>query len=188
MFFAPTNQFPEALADFLAVRYVPTSTNLLEWRARSSAMPLVTGGQQPVFVRPSENLALEGMVSATFNPSQIVYLPAWAESAAKTLTRSNVEISKVQFAAHRISFTSKAAAPALTVVAQTFYHWWQATVDGQPVPIWQANHAFQAIQVPQGNHEVLIEYKDRAFQWGLSISVVSLALLGLWFRSTKAPQ
>jgi hypothetical protein len=184
LFYSPTNQFPEALADFLAVRSVPATTGFLEWRSRPSALPLITGGQLPVFVQPSEQQrVLDGLVSGTFDPSQTVYLTAAADPAAKHITRSTVEIRCAQFAPHRLSFTSQAAAPAIAVIAQSYYHCWHATVDGQPVPIWQANRAFQAIPVPQGTHQVLLEYKDRAFQWGLCISAVSLAwLAGLAFR------
>ena len=74
--------------------------------------------------------------------------PGWRRKLSRPQT---VEILKALFVAHRISFTSKAGAPEITVVAQSYYHCWCATVDGQPVPIWQANHAFQAIPVPQGD-------------------------------------
>ena len=42
------------------------------------------------------------------------------------------------------------------------------------VPLWRANGGFQAVEVPAGQHEVLLEYKDRAFQIGCAISAVAL--------------
>jgi len=61
-------------------------------------------------------------------------------------------------------------------VAQAYYHCWRASVDGAPVPLWRANYAFQALEVPPGRHEVRIVYVDRAFQAGAVISIMALLL------------
>jgi uncharacterized membrane protein YfhO len=61
------------------------------------------------------------------------------------------------------------------VVAQTFYHDWRASVDGQNVPLLRANHAFQAVEVPQGRHQIVLRYVDQAFELGAAISIV------VWF-------
>ena len=62
----------------------------------------------------------------------------------------------------------------MLVMAQGWYHCWQASVDGSGVPLLRANGGFQAVEVPAGRHEVLLEYKDRAFQLGCAISVMAL--------------
>jgi uncharacterized membrane protein YfhO len=59
-------------------------------------------------------------------------------------------------------------------------------VDGQPVPLLQANDAFQAVQVSVGKHQVHIAYKDRAFETGAVISIV--ALLGGLFCLFRPPK
>jgi uncharacterized membrane protein YfhO len=61
-------------------------------------------------------------------------------------------------------------------VAQTYHHVWHAYVDGQPVRLWRANEAFQAVVVPAGTHQVNLVYEDRRFQLGAVISI--FALLG----------
>jgi uncharacterized membrane protein YfhO len=63
-------------------------------------------------------------------------------------------------------------------ISQSFYAPWKAYVDGAPVPLWCANHAFQAVQVPAGQHHLLLRYEDRRFRLGAWISG-SLALLAL---------
>jgi uncharacterized membrane protein YfhO len=62
----------------------------------------------------------------------------------------------------------------MLVVAQAGYHCWQASMDGASVPLWRANFAFQALEVPVGRHEVRIKYVDRAFQAGAIISIMAL--------------
>jgi uncharacterized membrane protein YfhO len=56
-------------------------------------------------------------------------------------------------------------------------------VDGKAVPLWRANYAFQALEVPAGKHEVHLVYEDEAFDWGIVISLLSLLACGAaWFR------
>jgi uncharacterized membrane protein YfhO len=54
-------------------------------------------------------------------------------------------------------------------------------VDGAPAPLWRANYAFQAVEVPEGKHDVLLTYKDKALRMGGIISLVSaLVCVGGW--------
>src|SRR5262249_34907960 len=81
----------------------------------------------------------------------------------------------------RLAFEIKAAAPALLVLAQTYFHPWRAYVNGQPTKIWRANHAFQAIEVPAGHSEVKFVYKDGMLLSGSILSgVAMLVCAALW--------
>ena len=68
----------------------------------------------------------------------------------------------------------------MVVIAQSFYWPWEATVDGQPVALWRANHAFQALEVPAGKHQVIVAYRDRNFRTGAAVSVATLLGCGLY--------
>ena len=58
----------------------------------------------------------------------------------------------------------------------------------QPIPLLRANHAFQAIEVPAGRHEVRLVYEDRLFYYGARISLLTAALwAALWLRARKRP-
>lgn len=46
------------------------------------------------------------------------------------------------------------------VVHQTFFPGWQATLDGEPIPIRRANYLFQAVHVPPGMHEIHLTYEN----------------------------
>jgi uncharacterized membrane protein YfhO len=77
----------------------------------------------------------------------------------------------------------EAAAPAMIVAAQAFYHPWLAYVDGKKARLWPANHAFQALQVPAGRHHVKLIYQDSGFVCGVIISLLTLAgCIGAWMR------
>jgi hypothetical protein len=67
---------------------------------------------------------------------------------------------------------------------------WQATVDGRPVPIREADYLMQAVRVGPGAHMVRLEYRDPAIGRGLIVSAfgwaVLLALIAwLWRRRSQ---
>ena len=69
----------------------------------------------------------------------------------------------------------------MLVAAQTYYHPWHAYVDGQPVRLWRANYAFQAVVIPAGAHQVRLVYEDRRFNFGAVVSLATLAGCGIFF-------
>ena len=67
--------------------------------------------------------------------------------------------------------------PGYLVLTDTHYPGWQATVDGQPAEILEANHAFRAVQLDQGEHTVLFTYEPLSFRLGGWITLAALAVL-----------
>jgi len=156
-------------------------TNVLAWEARANYLPLVTAGQTPVFADAETTLA--GLLSSNFAPREIVYLPPAAKTNILVKNGSRAEIISRRASAHQIEVVVDAPAPAMVVVAQAYYHPWRAYVDGQPVSLWRANHAFQALQVPAGQSRVKLVYEDRLFVWGAIISIVTFIVCATaWLR------
>lgn len=169
------------LKDFLGISQITSPTNLVGWMPRTNFMPLVTAGQSPVFATAEATLAT--LISDSFEPRGKVILPETARDRIVARGQTNAVVSAVRFSAHRLEFQVEASAPAMVVIAQSFYHPWRAHVDGQPTPIWRADHAFQALQVPAGRHEVKLTYEDRAFKLGALLSALSLVIcLVVWLR------
>jgi hypothetical protein len=91
-----------------------------------------------------------------------------------------------QITQDRLDIRVRTSAPGLLVVAD--YHWPEivATLDGQPIEVLRANHAFRAIQVPAGEHLISMHDRPSSFYAGLAVSAVALLLLivGLWRAGT----
>ena len=175
-----TNEAPK-LKDFLGISHTSNPTNVVDWVARGSFLPLVTAGQKPVFADGPNTL--RGLFANDFDPRRVVYLSLEARSQLHSLGSAEVRLGPVQFSARRLRVEVVADAPALVVAAQSFYHCWHPYVDGKAVPLWRANYAFQALEVPAGKHEVNLVYEDKAFSWGLLISMLSLLACGtVWLR------
>lgn len=66
--------------------------------------------------------------------------------------------------------------PALLVVSDNFYHAWKAQVDGRDTPVLRANHAFRAVPVPAGEHDVTFRY-DRSYLRGPLYTTVLILLV-----------
>jgi len=87
------------------------------------------------------------------------------------------EVDVRHYSSNRIVLQTKAADATFLVSSETAYPGWQATIDGQPVPLRTTNYAFRGLAVPAGSHEILMEFRPTVLLWGAAIS--TLVLLGL---------
>ena len=173
------------MLNFLGVSEVLTiRSNALDWTTRSTFMPLLTGGQKPVFA--DDAAALLALAGTDFNPHAEVYLPSEARSTVAVTNVATVQISAEKFSSSEIDADVDASASTLLVAAQSYYHPWHAYVDGARVPLFRANYAFQAIAIPQGKHNIRIIYQDWAFEIGVVISLAALlGCLLCYFRPCR---
>ena len=169
--FGYTNTINEPLADFLGVAQVTSTTNIFAWTARTNFMPLITAGQRVVFADGTNTLA--ALESPNFNPRAVVFLPPAARVSFTATNATAAQVTMKSFAAHRIECDVTATQPAVLVIAQANYPAWKARVNGTLVPLWHANHAFQAVPVPAGTSRVTLTYEDRAYTLGKWLSLLA---------------
>lgn len=65
----------------------------------------------------------------------------------------------------------------LLVIAIPWLDGWSAYVDGQKTPLYRANTAFMAVELPAGEHEVELRYSLPGLSVGLALSALGAALL-----------
>jgi len=163
---------PSPLEDFLGIADLFNSEASAEWRSRRSGLPLITIGQQPVYVTASN--AYWRVTQSDFDSRQLVFLPLAAQSQTLATRSTNSAVLSFQVSAQAITADVQSDRPAMVVIAQAYYHNWKACVDGRPVPLWRANYAFQALEVPPGRHRVGLVYDDQCFVWGCVIALLTL--------------
>jgi hypothetical protein len=178
-FYRTTNADFPRLEDFLGVSQITALGEMFKWQARTNFLPLVTAGQKPIFLDAEK--ALQALTQNDFDGSKIVFLPPQAKSFVLISNQTSAKILNSKFSTQTVDAEVEAVEPSLVVIAQTYYHNWRATVDGQPAELLRANHAFQAVQVPAGTHKIHLAYVDRAFQIGATISIAAWlgCLIGL---------
>jgi hypothetical protein len=173
-----------SLLNLMGVAQVSSPARPFEWESRQGAMPLVTLGQQPVFADDTTTLATFAQTNINFRTR--VYLPVEAQRTVTGKRQENAKILGTDFSNGRVSVQTEAPGPTMLVAAQTDYPGWKAYVDGKPAQLWRANYAFQALEVPGGNHRIELRYQDPVFRVGLALSGLGVALcVALWFLSRR---
>jgi len=168
---------PESLLDLLGASQITAPNSVTDWQARPSWLPLVTGGQTPVWC--DDRSALARLFAPEFDPRREILLPDATRADLPAVRPGQPVLQMTHFSPHTLRFACESEHPALISIAQSYYPTWRATVDGEPTRIWRANLAFQAVAVPAGRHEVRLTCRDRPFQVGAGLTLLTtVALLG----------
>jgi hypothetical protein len=179
------SNMPPALADFLGVCSISSDTELFAWNERTTALPLITAGQRPVFAGREETL--RALASAEFEPARQVYLPRELQGQVRAVSGADTRVLSSRFGSGSVEVEVDSSEPALMTIAQSACPGWAATVNGLKAPLLPANHAFQAVEVPAGRSRVRLVYRERTLGWGAAISAMGLiGCLGLWWRMRSA--
>ena len=127
------------------------------------------------------------MQSSDFDPATTVVLtePPGAPASLGEALVATAEV--VSYEAARVVVEVESSGPGWLVLSDTHYPGWEATVDGQPTPIYQANACVRAVRLPEGRHEVVFCFRPRSFYWGALISGLSGVLLAATLAKVKKP-
>jgi hypothetical protein len=129
-------------------------------------------------VLPNDDAQLDALARPDFDPAAFAIVdkpvPNLSVAAAPEPT------PQVSYAPNRVSIRATANAPALMVLADSYYDGWEAEVDGQPTQVYRANYALRGVFLPAGEHTVVFNYRPKPFMYGAIISLVTLAGLGVW--------
>ncbi len=85
---------------------------------------------------------------------------------------------------HR-SFTVNSANGGTLALHEQFFPGWTATIDGKEAAESAWMGAFQAVNVPPGEHTVEFRYRSRLLALGSAISGLALLGLGFWIRTDR---
>ena len=67
----------------------------------------------------------------------------------------------------------------MVVFSEIYYPGWTATVDGKSVEMGRVNYILRAINVPAGNHKVVLTFRPTTVKVTETIAYVGYALLVL---------
>ncbi len=88
------------------------------------------------------------------------------------LTRENSQLVRIQLTT---------PSNCLAVVAESYYPFWRAEVDGQPAEVLQVSCGLMGVELPAGSHTITLRYQPpRVYAMAGVISVATL-LLGIGF-------
>jgi hypothetical protein len=93
----------------------------------------------------------------------------------------------LSYAAERVVIESNSAEPALLVLSDGDDPGWQATVDGEPSPIYRTNVLLRGVEVPAGEHIVEFVYRPVPWQQGLWLGAAGWLLIVALITINKLP-
>jgi hypothetical protein len=131
---------------------------------------------------PDRDAALAAIASPAFDPGASVILTGIppADLTARPPARGAVGEAEIRtYEPERVVVGVETSEDAMLLLKDAAYPGWEATLDGQPIPLWEANGFFRAVHVPPGRHLVAFHYQSGPFAAGVAISLVTLSLIVL---------
>ena len=128
------------------------------------------------------------------DPRHTVILQSGTPQSGKTQgtaenPNSGESVRATYYGPNSVDITVKAQTPGWLVLTDAWYPGWEATVNGQPVPVEAADYAYRAVRVPAGEYSVTMQFRPASWLWGRAISLgalafaaVAMAVLLLWPR------
>lgn len=139
---------------------------------RATALPRVRWANEAVVeTAPPDRLAqlAEGL------PADTIVLNE--EPASVTASGAEAAVEVLRDDPEGLEATVDAQGDGWLVLADPKLHNWVAELDGEQVPLVAADHGLVAVEVPAGEHEVVVRYEPEGRDLGIVISLVTALLL-----------
>jgi len=74
--------------------------------------------------------------------------------------------------------------------SEVYYPAWHAYIDGKETKLYRAFTSLRAVEVPKGDHIIILKYESDAFKTGsmVTLGTLGLSLIGLGFFFVKKPK
>jgi hypothetical protein len=134
----------------------------------------------------NDDLAYAALADPAWHPENEAVLVGGPVLAASGFKAAPVQWES--YSPNASAFTVACAAPAVLVLAQTWYPGWRAAVDGQAQALLKADGALSALALGPGQHRIELRYTEPALAWGAAACALAcLALAGLlWAERRRA--
>jgi hypothetical protein len=134
-----------------------------------------SGGLQQVAVDLGRLDAVEYQLSFVKTPECSANVDSLRIARSPVNAVSAGRVSITSFLPNRLTLSAEVARPAFVVLSEVFYPGWEAVVDGQPAPLLRGNYILRAIPLQAGTHAIEVRFRSGTFQWGLVVSLLTLA-------------
>ena len=154
-------------------------------RRQASGRAWLVHGLRPV---QDDAAALRELADPGFDPRAAVVIPGEAPARPPAGAAPDESLTIAAYEPERVVIRADVKRPAFLVLADAAFPGWEATLDGAPTPVLQANLMFRAVALEPGAHEIVFAYRPTSWRWGLIISGATLSVLTLVLLSTLLPR
>ena len=79
------------------------------------------------------------------------------------------------YAPDRIAYHARSTRGGVAVFSEVFFPWgWEATVDGEEVPLGRVDYVLRALRLPAGSHEVVMTFRPASVNRANTLATVSV--------------
>ncbi len=103
------------------------------------------------------------------------------ETAPKLASCAGDDVTIQSHQPNRVRIQARMACRGLVLLADTYFAGWQATVDGNSTPIYQADSVIRGVVVDAGAHTVEMRYRPRSVLLGGVLTILSALLAAFVF-------
>jgi hypothetical protein len=120
------------------------------------------------------------VLNPRFDPRRLLLLPGDAPVGRDSLSQlpPPVDIAttvREPRAGHlEIALASPPADSMYLYVAENWFPYWHATVDGKPAPVVRAQGSLMAVRVPPGARSVVLDFRSEAYATGKMITIITI--------------
>jgi len=152
-----------------------------KWKifARKSVLPRMFLANNYI-VETDGNKIINRIYDKNFDSRQTLVLET--DPKLSGLDNSTGSAAIAYYSPNVVKINTKASAPKLLFLSDSYYPGWQATVDGKFVEIFRADYTLRAIPIPAGEHAVVFEYQPWSFKVGAMVSGISMIILSLCLK------
>jgi hypothetical protein len=162
--------------DMLNTRYIITKSGLAKNENALGAAWLVSN------IKYVDNANAEMDALATLNPATEAVADKKFEAAlgkAQPVSEGdNIKLNK--YTPNQLTYTVNTRNGALAVFSEVWFPWgWHATVDGKEAQLGRVNYVLRAMQVPAGQHEIVMTFNPESLHITANVAYASVVLIYL---------
>ncbi len=129
------------------------------------------------------------MQSANFDPRETAMLLGEGMPVSESLV-GETAVSIISYEPEQVAIQVESQQEALLLLTDAYYPGWVATINNEPLPIYQVDVLFRAIIIPVGQYTVTLSFSPQSFAIGRLLSIVGVfiwALLVIVIRIGQYP-
>lgn len=140
----------------------------------------------PVIVKAPPTAILSGVLDPRFDPKRAALFDDTSSVQGVTVTtlppqsRVVARTQPIEAGHIVVDLDAPAEQGSALIVSENFYPGWRATIDGKASPVGRADYTLIGVPLPAGARHIVLTYAERAYARGKSLTLIALALTGLW--------